>query len=194
MCCLNGETFYSSQLWQNRRLSLGWNTHHHLDNVLHFLPTTGARLTPRSIECNVGIITACLPCLKPLFKRMLEKSSWGYGSSKGRSRKGTNDHKLQTLPNGSKYQHNGTASRITASKNHFGTLSSGKDHDLGGDNISEESILPLQSNTITKTTVVTVDREIGVRRPDIERGEGGIWGKGIVKQDFAPERRIEDRI
>jgi hypothetical protein len=98
------------------------------------------------------------------------------------------------MPHGSKYQHNGTASRITASKNYFGTLSSGKGDDLGEYNRSEESILPLQTNAITKTTVVTVDREIGVRRPDIERGEGGMWGKGTVKQDFAPERRVEDRI
>lgn len=89
---------------------------------------------------------------------------------------------MQNLP-GSK-----ATSRITVSKNRFSELNSGKDgHE---DNRSEESILPLQSNAITKTTVVTVDREIGDANAatDLEAGDRRMqWGN-------APEREIEDRI
>ncbi|KAF8858680.1 hypothetical protein BDZ45DRAFT_651041 [Acephala macrosclerotiorum] len=142
------------------------------------------------VECNVGITTACLPCLKPLFKRMLE-NSWAYGSS--RSKKNTNDHNLHSLPAGSKYAHAASASRTITSKNNFEMLGSRKGDDLES-NRSEESILPLQSNRITKTTVFTVDREIGVSDHELNReGEHrGVWGKG--KGEYAPERRIEDQV
>lgn len=53
-----------------------------------------------------------------------------------------------------------------------------------GENLSEESILPFQSNAITKTTVVTVDRS-GSKG----EGEAMPWSK-----DIAPERMIEDRV
>lgn len=61
------------------------------------------------------------------------------------------------------------------------------------DNRSEESILPLQGTAITKTTVVTVDREVGVVINGNERMNRGLWGKGSVKE-LALERRVEDRV
>ena len=108
-----------------------------------------------STECNTGIIAACLPCLKPLFRQILEKSSRAYGSS--RSNNKTNNHSLHTFGShqvrGSKYQSSVTVSHITSK--------SAKVQPEGmGDNLSEESILSLQNNTITKTTVVKVDRSL----------------------------------
>ena len=132
-------------------------------------------------ECNTGIIAACLPCLKPMFKRILEKSSWVYGSS--RSNNKTNNHSLHTFRShqipGSKYQSSVTASHIT-SKSAKVQL-----EDMG-DNLSEESILPLQNNTITKTTLVTVDRSTSDGN-----SERAPWSK---KLDISPERKIEDRV
>jgi hypothetical protein len=55
-----------------------------------------------------------------------------------------------------------------------------------GDNLSEESILPLQNNTITKTTVVIVDRSTSDGN-----SERVPWSK---KFDISPERKIEDRV
>jgi ribosomal protein S8E len=134
-----------------------------------------------STECNTGIIAACLPCLKPLFKQILEKSSWAYGSS--RSNNKTNNYSLHNFAShqvrGSKYQNSVTVSHITSK--------SAKVQIEGiGDNISEESILPLQSNTITKTTVVMVDRS-----SSDGNSERAPWPK---KLDISPERKIEDRV
>ncbi|CZR63592.1 related to integral membrane protein [Phialocephala subalpina] len=142
------------------------------------------------VECNVGIITACLPCLKPLFKRMLE-NPWAYGSSK--TKKNTNDNNLQSRPHGSKYAHTASVSRDLSSKNNFEMLGSRKGDDLEN-NRSEESILPLQGNTITKTTFITVDREVGLNSHKLDRGreQRGFWVMG--KREYAPERRIEDRV
>jgi hypothetical protein len=55
-----------------------------------------------------------------------------------------------------------------------------------GDNLSEENILPLQNNTITKTTVVMVDRSTSDGN-----SERAPWSK---KLDISPERKIEDRV
>jgi hypothetical protein len=57
-----------------------------------------------------------------------------------------------------------------------------------GDNESEENILPLQRNCITKTTVITVDNSTPT--PE-DRLESHTWSKGM---DVAPERKIEDRV
>ena len=132
-------------------------------------------------ECNTGIIAACLPCLKPMFKRILEKSSWAYGSS--RSNNKTNNHSLHTFRShqvhGSKYQGSVTASHITSksAQVHLEDM---------GDNLSEESILPLQNNTITKSTLVTVERFTSDGN-----SERAPWSK---KLDISPERKIEDRV
>jgi hypothetical protein len=112
---------------------------------------------------------------------MLEKSSWVYGSSRSKNR--TNNHSLHTFAphqvRSSKYQSSVTASHITSE--------SAKVQLEGmGDNLSEESILPLQNNTITKTTVVMVDRSTSDGN-----SERAPWSK---KLDISPERKIEDRV
>jgi hypothetical protein len=128
-------------------------------------------------ECNTGIIAACLPCLKPLFRRIFE-TSWNYGST-GKSKKETNNHTLNTFHrsgiHGADFQNPSTVRS---------TKRTSANRDLE-DNYSEESILPLQGNTITKTTVITVDRSV------TSTLGGEQWSK---KQEFAPERRIEDRV
>ena len=117
--------------------------------------------------------------MKPLFKRLLE-TSWNYGSSKTKK---TNEHSLKTFSqngiHGSKFQNISTARSTNATSMNM------KQGDLTA-NYSEESILPLQSNSITKTTIVTVDRT-----DSILATERDLWAK---KQDFAPERRAEDQV
>jgi hypothetical protein len=133
---------------------------------------------PFRTECNTGIIAASLPCLKPLFRRILEKSSWAYGSSRN-----NNSHSLHTFgprqTRSSVYNNSVIASHGMKKAQLSGT----------GDNISEESILPFQSNAITKTTVVTVDTVD--RSASKEDAETIPWSK---KLDIAPERMIEDRV
>jgi hypothetical protein len=64
-------------------------------------------------------------------------------------------------------------------------------------NRSEESILPLQGSTITKSTVVTIEREIDPFEHAVvgkQRQQNGMWGNarsGLVKGS-APETRVED--
>ncbi|KAK4156771.1 decarboxylase [Chaetomidium leptoderma] len=106
-----------------------------------------------SVECNVGILAGCLPCLKPLFKRILV-SSLGYGSS---NKKDTGSgyklrsHSHASTPKGSKYIR--SRSPLPAKVRNPVKAST-----MIGDNISEESILSQsQPQGITKTTVVTVD-------------------------------------
>ena len=133
-------------------------------------------------ECNTGIIAACLPCLKPLFRRILEKSSWAYGSSRSNNKsKNNNRHSLHTFgprqTHGSVYNNSVIASHNIKKAQPSGT----------GDNLSEENILPFQNNNaITKTTVVIVDSSGS--KGDVETMP---WSK---KLDIAPERMVEDRV
>lgn len=132
------------------------------------------------IECNTGIIAASLPCLKPIFRTILEKSSWAYGSNRSNNKsKNNNSHSLHNFgprqTRGSVYNNSVTASH---------SMKKAQISSMIGENLSEESILPFQSNAITKTTVVTVDRS-GSKG----EGEAMPWSK-----DIAPERMIEDRV
>ena len=133
-------------------------------------------------ECNTGIVAACLPCLKPLFSGILEKSSWAYGSSRSNNKsQNNNSHSLHAFgprqTHGSVYNNSVIASHSMKKAQLSGT----------GDNLSEESILPFQNNNaITKTTVVTVNSSGS--KEDIETIP---WSK---KLDIAPERMIEDRV
>ncbi|KAK4031677.1 hypothetical protein C8A01DRAFT_41873 [Parachaetomium inaequale] len=103
-----------------------------------------------SVECNVGIVAASLPCLKPLFKRILE-TSLGYGSSRKKDSYKLRDQSHGSARRGSK--HLDSRSPRQAKARNLVNIST-----LGG-NTSEESILSQQQpHAITKTTVVTIDR------------------------------------
>ncbi|KAH8666467.1 hypothetical protein BX600DRAFT_274213 [Xylariales sp. PMI_506] len=135
-------------------------------------------------ELNTGIIAACLPCLKPLFKAVLDSSA-RYGSS---HKKTDGGYQLRVYgpnsgPGSSKYGRSGTTTT------HIGTRVTKTAHDL--DNHSEESILSereLQPHAITKTTVVVVDRS---EIEDDQQTERSTWSK---KLDIAPEQKVEDRL
>ncbi|KAI0124083.1 hypothetical protein BJ170DRAFT_735810 [Xylariales sp. AK1849] len=129
-------------------------------------------------ETNTGIIAACLPCLKPLFKRMLG-SSVGYSSSSING-----GYRLRTysvgLGPGSKFTRSKTITQIGSSRKPRTV----NDH---GHNRSQEIIVPhggSNSHAITKTTVVVVDRS------------GEMDGPGRCTRskmlDIDPERRVED--
>jgi hypothetical protein len=115
--------------------------------------------------------------LKPLFKRIFD-ASWNYGST-GKSKKDTNTHTLNTFHRSGIH---GVDFKNPSTARSMQRKSANRDLE---DNYSEESILPLQDNTITKTTVITVDRSVN-STPGSEQ-----WSK---KHDIAPERRIEDRV
>jgi len=57
-------------------------------------------------EINVGIVCACMPALKPLFKRFLEKTGLTTGSRGNKNSSGSgghnasNSHRLSNLPKG----------------------------------------------------------------------------------------------
>jgi hypothetical protein len=125
------------------------------------------------VETNTGIIAASLPCLKPVFKRILQ-SSRGYASR--------NNYKLQNYGPGTGSRHNqSVVTHIGASKASKGAFSQ--------KNNSDESILSQKNpKGITMTTVVTVNR--GSTRPDTS-GDRSAWSR---TQDIAPERRIDDGI
>lgn len=110
-----------------------------------------ANATDRSVECNVGIVAACLPCLKPLFKHILD-SSLRYGSSSKKDTYKLRSHDPSEGAGGSQYLRSRSPHRAK------GGRSVAKANPLD-DNISEESILSQQEpHAITKTTVVTIER------------------------------------
>lgn len=82
---------------------------------------------------------------------------------------------------------------MLGSQNHFETLRSKRD-DLEDSKSEEsiESILPLQGNTIIKSTVVTVTREIGVTKDYYENSRPKDAWERAGKVEFAIERRVED--
>ncbi|KAF3059616.1 hypothetical protein GL218_04836 [Daldinia childiae] len=125
------------------------------------------------VETNTGIIAACLPCIKPMFKTIFE-SSLRYRSSRKKDEYNLHDYAHSTGPKGSKYLHTQTRTEIDARRV---AVPNGL-----ADNISEESILTQKTSGITKTTIVTIDRDIE------ENGEASGWHK-----DY-PERVVEDRL
>ncbi|CZR50150.1 related to integral membrane protein [Phialocephala subalpina] len=130
------------------------------------------------VECNTGIITSCLACLKPLFRRILEKSFKSYGSSKGND----NSHSLRVFSQGgmpsSENQKAHTSTHVTSTSKGI------QRGDLEG-NSSEEMIL-FQGPVITKTTEVIVDN-IGIATPD----ERSSWPR---KNNMTLERKVEDNV
>ncbi|KAI2780124.1 hypothetical protein F4815DRAFT_471263 [Daldinia loculata] len=126
-----------------------------------------------AVETNTGIIAACLPCIKPMFKTIFD-SSLRYGSSRKRDTYNLHNYAHGTGTKGSKYLHSQTRTEIDARR-------VAVPNSLA-DNISEESILTQKPNGITKTTVVTIDRSVE------ESGETSGWHK-----DY-PERVVEDRL
>jgi len=128
------------------------------------------------IECNTGIIAACLPCLKPLFKSILGNSR-AYGSSQ------SNSYSLHKFRPGDVP---GSKNHTSVVVSHVTTKSMNSQCKTIKANISEESILPLQNNNITKTTVVTIDSS-----SLDEHSERIHWSR---KHDVALERRVEDRV
>ncbi|KAI8960345.1 hypothetical protein F5Y11DRAFT_330303 [Daldinia sp. FL1419] len=126
-----------------------------------------------SAETNTGIIAACLPCVKPMFKTIFD-SSLRYGSSRKKDSYHLRDYGQGTGPKGSKYLHSQTRTEVEARRVPVPNSSA--------DNISEESILTQKADEITKTTVITIDRSVD------EHGETSGWQK-----DY-PERVVEDRL
>ncbi|KAG7285380.1 hypothetical protein NEMBOFW57_010007 [Staphylotrichum longicolle] len=132
-----------------------------------------------SVECNVGIVAACLPCLKPLFKRILE-SSLGYGSSSKKDTYKLRSHSHGEGPTGSQYLRSRSPHRAKG-------RNAAKANPLD-DNISEESILALQQpHAITKTTVVTIDR---AEDSDARSGASGLGWSDVGFKG----QRIDDRM
>ena len=116
-----------------------------------------------TVETCVGIVAACFPCLKPLFKAMLRGSSYvnTYGA---KSHNGYKQHgSKHNATGGSKsVEHDGQQFELYgAGRNGGVTITSGLRKDkLDPDNISEESFLPMQNldgeNGIRKTLQVSV--------------------------------------
>jgi len=139
-------------------------------------------------ECNTGIIAACLPCLKPLFRHILETSRGygsrgsrgGYWSRDGYGRSKGNAHSLHTFRQGDLSGSKANTSVVTSK-----VLKSQNDGVLDLEDDSIENILPFQSTgAIMKTTVVAVDSfSANSDRRSVSRGN-----------DVAPERKVEDRV
>ncbi|KAI0377228.1 hypothetical protein F5Y04DRAFT_190433 [Hypomontagnella monticulosa] len=125
-----------------------------------------------SAETNTGIVAACLPCIKPMFKSIFD-STLRYGSSRKNEAYNLRAYGHGSNPKGSNYMRSQTRTEVDARRVVPNSLD---------DNISEESILSQKPHGITKTTVVRVDRSVE------ERGEVSGWQK-----DY-PERVVEDRL
>ncbi|KAI1468298.1 uncharacterized protein F4812DRAFT_458730 [Daldinia caldariorum] len=126
-----------------------------------------------STETNTGIIAACLPCIKPMFKSIFD-STIRYGSSHKMDGYNLRDYGHGTGAKGSRFLQSQTRTEVDARR--------GAVPNSLADNRSEESILTQKPTGITKTTVVTVDRSVD------DRGESSGWNK-----DY-PERVVEDRL
>lgn len=102
-------------------------------------------------ELNTGIMAACLPCLKPLFKRMLDSSR--YGSSQKQDAYNLRGYGPAT-GRGTKFGVYVSAAKVGfRNKKQLGKHMS--------DNQSEESIISdayLKPLEITRTTEVSIER------------------------------------
>lgn len=139
-------------------------------------------------ECNVGILAGSIPSLKPLFKAILQSSSYaqGYGTSR-RQPHASKGYTLQRSTTGKtksgKTQSQGSITGRAGGQDHFemytstlGKASGGALVSAGarkgitaGSNSSEESILALQgprTGGIMKTTQVEVTTMSPSKGPD----------------------------
>ncbi|KAK0113334.1 hypothetical protein ONS95_013590 [Cadophora gregata] len=139
-------------------------------------------------EVNVGIIAACLPCLKPVFKKILESSSWytSNNRSTGYGAKQNSSHKMKIIRQGyreSTNQHSVISIGTRRNRMQPGDLEN---------NVSEETILPIQMSEdpskITRTTVVTIART-STAYSDKDNG----LGTGKTAWPGGPSRQVEDR-
>ncbi|KAK8057055.1 integral membrane family protein [Apiospora saccharicola] len=109
-----------------------------------------------SAECNTGIIAACLPCLKPLFKRILDSTTQRYGkSSFGSSANQTNQsYKMKSYSSKGK----GGGSRHFQAQNQPKIGRGSRAMSKGNSNEDELALTkPASPNAITKVTTVTID-------------------------------------
>lgn len=133
-------------------------------------------------EVNVGIIAASVPSLKPLFKAVLgstygmdsqqyaQKSWHGYAHQSS----GRNELSL----NGRNRASRAEAFEMHNTKSSAGVSADRERNKLGMDNVSEESILPLQGHGYD-------DKPIGIMKTT----------SVFVKSDeINPPRRVEDRV
>ncbi|KAK7990285.1 integral membrane family protein [Apiospora arundinis] len=127
-----------------------------------------------STECNTGIIAACLPCLKPLFKRILENTTQRYGGSL--SHRTDRPYKMKSYGPGAgpgsagpRHLASQTQSKIAGATGRGLANSSStsskkankKKHGVGGSHYDDDDELALTKqmspHAITKVTTVTVD-------------------------------------
>ncbi|KAK6082980.1 hypothetical protein SCUP515_02214 [Seiridium cupressi] len=104
-----------------------------------------------AIELNIGIIAACLPCLKPVFRYAFKGTSRRYNSENQ-----TNSYKLRTFGSGSGPGPRDGRSFVTTQ---IGARTASFIQGMGDE--SQENILigaNLAPDAITKTTVVVIDR------------------------------------
>lgn len=102
------------------------------------------------VECNTGIIAGNLPCLKPLFRRVLG-STYGRGSRK------------TTSKNISRTYGAGTGHHISAKKNGFNSLSSSKARDIEDRPNKEQSFVMTTIGADSKRSPSSTDKD---RDPD----------------------------
>ncbi|KAI1771496.1 hypothetical protein F4818DRAFT_454617 [Hypoxylon cercidicola] len=129
-----------------------------------------------SIETNTGIVAASLPCIKPMFKRILD--SWfRCGSSHKKDTYNLHSYGRSTGPKGSKHAQSQTRPEIGGR--------SGIGPNSWEDDISEEIIL-MPHGGITKTTMITIDR--GIDDQGLASGNTTGWQRDYL------ERVVEDRL
>jgi hypothetical protein len=136
-----------------------------------------------STECNVGIFAASIPALKPLFKAVLGGS---YGSGSGylggqgsRYKNGYVQHSLSKRHRASGLGYGKNDFELRQGRNSTAvTANERRDRDkFDPDNISEESILPLQSNAIDQKGGIMKTTQISVNSHETDK-----------------PRKVEDRV
>lgn len=119
-----------------------------------------------SAECNTGIIAACLPCLKPLFKRILDNTHYGHSASDNQY----TNQSYKMKPYGQQHIHSGTANSGKGKgggSRHFQAQNlpkvggrGSRANSKGNAKVNEDELgLAGQAtpNAITKVTTVTID-------------------------------------
>lgn len=104
-------------------------------------------------ELNVGIIAACVPCLKPLFKALLHSS--GYRST-SKNKPNTRTYALQgsgkATKDASRAAERGESYQMQSYKSEIGSNT----RKVYPDNVSEDSLLAFEGTGIVKTMQVDI--------------------------------------
>ncbi|GAM35592.1 hypothetical protein TCE0_017f04044 [Talaromyces pinophilus] len=156
-------------------------------------------------ECNTGIIAGSLPCLKPLFKRLLHTYSSGSRSRLYNYNNYDQGTKLRSLSRSMNKSKAGSAAVLRSghTQNDDNPISTKIGHvkhssttisDIRGDNSSEERILPVRSGSRSDGIIRTTEVQITSTLTANDTENNKAWTSNTSHVAWETKHDVEDRV